>query len=190
MLPRLVLFLVLSGACVALRCAFSIAKYRPVARSLGRHRSQALPRVTATNSDAHALHADILVHSTPEGTSLLTSDLDKWGSLTKEYADKVRGFLTKTETLEAYNNMLSTLATNVLDPLQITSFEIVTNAVVDSLIQSFPKDTPVTSLIEELTDLHHSIIADIFERKESGDEAEDLYVIIFSSNRVVLVGLI
>lgn len=106
----------------------------------------------------------------------LTSDaLDQWEVRLNAYAAKVRAATVKEEIMDAYKGMLSSISMKELDPLQITAFEVIANAAADTLLRSFPRDMPITSLIDELTDLHYGIITQVFGPKDSeAGEDEDL----------------
>jgi hypothetical protein len=68
--------------------------------------------------------------------------------------------------------MLASAASKELNPLQTTAFKVLTSAAVDTLLALYPKDTPITALIDEVTDVHFSIISELFDNPNN-ERSED-----------------
>jgi hypothetical protein len=84
---------------------------------------------------------------------LLTKEfLDKWELEINSAAAELRQLSNKSVLIKVYMSLLSKVSTQVLDPLQVATFEIMVNAIVDSLIRLAPKNEPITGLIDEITD--------------------------------------
>ena len=85
------------------------------------------------------------------------ASLTKWDEYVKSCSAELR-WLGAAELLEAYQSLLTTASATLLDPLQKTTFSIITTSIMDALLNQHPKNTPITSLIDEITDLHLTFI--------------------------------
>lgn len=106
-------------------------------------------------------------------TALTPESLSSWESSLDEIAQEVKAIKEPKLLLKLYESVLQKAAPNLLDPLQITTFEIIANTVVDTLISLFPKNTPITALIEDLTDKHLEFIERFRDYFVVGSEDEE-----------------
>lgn len=89
---------------------------------------------------------------------LTRSTLSSWELLVGSSTSELRQ-LQDTKILYAvYTSLLKKAATQTLDPLQLATFEMISGAIVDALIRMFPKNVPVTPLIDEITEVHLDFI--------------------------------
>ncbi|KAJ1430959.1 hypothetical protein B484DRAFT_46359 [Ochromonadaceae sp. CCMP2298] len=77
--------------------------------------------------------------------------------------------------LKVYGSILATAAPMPLDPLQSTSFQLMTNVIMERLNSMLPKGEPVTALIDDITDIHLSFVPTFQKMIKDGD-GEDGYV--------------
>ena len=80
----------------------------------------------------------------------------------------------KDALLAVYASLLSNVAATTLDPLQMATFQLLSNAVMDTLIKLRPPNTPVTDLIDEITDIHLDFL-ETFQKLIDADGGEDSY---------------
>eukprot|EP01035_Chromulina_nebulosa_P056046 gene56046-76829_t len=84
--------------------------------------------------------------------------LSSWESILDELTQEIKSIKDPKALLSFYEYILQKVAPTLLDPLQISTFEVISNAVIDTLISLFPRNTPITALIDEITDLHLEFI--------------------------------
>jgi hypothetical protein len=101
--------------------------------------------------------------------------LYNWEQQLDQLASELRKIKDSKALLNIYESILRKSSIVVLDPLQITTFEVIANAVMDTLIGLFPKNTPITALIDEITDLHLNFIEQ-FRTVIDSVVSEDEYV--------------
>jgi hypothetical protein len=170
MLTVYVLLVLLINSSVALRLAPRLpspSRYTRGCTARSHLRMSAgMPTSDTATSIAHCLHNV----SSVAATTLSSESIRKWEVVVDSTIAHVRNITTTQELLSAYRTMLHKVAPLRLDPLQITSFEVISNAIADSLLQFFPKDTAITSLVEQITDVHNTIITEMFEHQSSTEE--------------------
>ena len=81
-----------------------------------------------------------------------------WESILDEITEEIKSIKEPKALLSFYESILQRVAPTLLDPLQISTFEVIANAIIDTLISLFPRNTPITALIDEITDLHLEFI--------------------------------
>lgn len=107
-----------------------------------------------------------------EGAGLTIDVLSAWES---KLAAELRMKTSKTDILETYQSMLASAASKELNPLQSTAFKVLTSAAVETLLALYPKDTSITAMIDEVTDVHFSVINDLFDNRfKERNEEENL----------------
>lgn len=92
-------------------------------------------------------------------SNVLTKEvLSAWDQDVKKIAVEIRSSTSKQIALTAYKQLLFICAQMSLNPLQLSTFDIISHAVIDNLLQLFPKNAPVTELVDDLTDIHLEFI--------------------------------
>ena len=86
------------------------------------------------------------------------SNIFNWENKLKALASELQLFRNQDILLKMYSIILTKAATIQLDPLQLTTFHILINALSDVFIQIYPKNTAITSLIDEITEVHFNFI--------------------------------
>lgn len=104
---------------------------------------------------------------------LTQSSLDGWERQAEKVAGELRLLTEAAALYEIYSSLLKKAAPQVLDPLQMATFELLSGAVVDAQIRNFPKGTAVTALIDEATEVHLKFIEDF--KTEIDDGGSDGY---------------
>jgi len=104
---------------------------------------------------------------------LTQSSLDGWERQAEKVAGELRLLTDGAALYEIYSSLLKKAAPQVLDPLQMATFELLSGAVVDAQIRNFPKGTAVTALIDEATEVHLKFIEDF--KTEIDDGGSDGY---------------
>jgi hypothetical protein len=64
----------------------------------------------------------------------------------------------KQALLAVYANILEQAAPRPLDPLQMSTFQLFANCIMDTLVKLQPPLTPITELVEEMTAVHIDLI--------------------------------
>ena len=84
--------------------------------------------------------------------------ISNWETILDEVTQEIKSIKEPKALLSFYESILQKVAPILLDPLQISTFEVIANAIIDTLISLFPRNTPITALIDEITDLHLEFI--------------------------------
>lgn len=105
------------------------------------------------------------------GSEISKENVLQWEKKLREIATEIKMLKNQKILLSTYSSILKRAAPIELDPLQLTTFQIISQAVVDALLVIFPSNTPVTDLIDQLTDVHLNFI-DQFQGiiDDGGDE--------------------
>ncbi len=56
--------------------------------------------------------------------------------------------------LDMYATLLSMAAKSSVEPLQLTSFEVLSFAIVDALLERIPALSPIDSVVSDITEVH------------------------------------
>ncbi len=73
--------------------------------------------------------------------------------------------------LDEYQRLLQDSCTQFLNPLQLSAFEIIVNNIADSLMSCRVASSPVTSLIDSISDIHLEYIENF--QQELSMDSED-----------------
>ena len=101
--------------------------------------------------------------------------LSSWESILDELTQEIKSIKDPKALLSFYEYILQKVAPTLLDPLQISTFEVISNAVIDTLISLFPRNTPITALIDEITDLHLEFIERFRSYIDAPSDVDDGY---------------
>ena len=101
--------------------------------------------------------------------------LSSWESILDELTQEIKSIKEPKALLSFYEYILQKVAPTLLDPLQISTFEVISNAVIDTLISLFPRNTPITALIDEITDLHLEFIERFRSYIDAPSDVDDGY---------------
>lgn len=82
----------------------------------------------------------------------------KWEKGMDSVASELNQLTNKNILLSVYAFILKIAAIKSLDPLQMATFQSFSNAIMDSLIKLQPQTEAITSLIDEITDIHLDFI--------------------------------
>jgi hypothetical protein len=87
--------------------------------------------------------------------NMLTKDaLLLWEKQVDLLSGELAQLTNKAVILAVYGAILKKAAIKSLDPLQMATFQIFSNAIMDALVKMHPTTEPITSLIDEVTDVH------------------------------------
>ena len=100
--------------------------------------------------------------------------LYEWEKVVDNLSQELSQLTNKDALLAVYASLLSNVAATTLDPLQMATFQLLSNAVMDTLIKLRPPNTPVTDLIDEITDIHLDFL-ETFQKLIDADGGEDSY---------------
>jgi hypothetical protein len=104
--------------------------------------------------------------------NMLTKDaLQLWEKQVDTLGGELAQLTNKAVLLAVYGAILKKAAIKTLDPLQMATFQIFSNAIMDALVKMHPPTEPITSLIDEVTDVHLTFV-DRFQPliDDGGDE--------------------
>lgn len=99
--------------------------------------------------------------------------LNNWEKKLEEAITDIKSITDKDILMNIYSSLLANLAPTELDPLIVSAFNSMTNIIADSLLKLHPKDSPITSLIDDITEIHLDYI-EVF-RKSIDDGGSDGY---------------
>lgn len=105
-------------------------------------------------------------------TNMFTKDaLLLWEKQVDSLTGQLVQLTNKAVLLAVYGAILKKAAIKQLDPLQMATFQLFSNAIMDALIKMHPPMEPITSLIDEVTDVHLNFV-DRFQPMidDGGDE--------------------
>lgn len=121
----------------------------------------------------------ILSLSTAAGNAFdftITRTIDKdslimWEKQVDSMTAELQMLSDKPVLLGVYGSILKRAALKNLDPLQMATFQLFSSAIMDSLVKLHPPMEPITSLIDEVTDVHLDFV-DKFQPMidDGGDE--------------------
>lgn len=104
--------------------------------------------------------------------NMLTKDaLQLWEKQVDTLGGELAQLTNKAVLLAVYGAILKKAAIKTLDPLQMATFQIFSNAIMDALVKMHSPTEPITSLIDEVTDVHLNFV-DRFQPliDDGGDE--------------------
>ena len=88
-------------------------------------------------------------------SALLTpAALYQWEQQVDALSAELTQLTNKDALLAVYASLLRQVAPTQLDPLQMATFQLLSNAIVDALVRLRLPGAPVTALIDEITDVH------------------------------------
>ena len=93
-----------------------------------------------------------------------------WEEKLSSIVPELKSFPNKDILLKVYSTILNKASTIELNSLQLSSFQLMAGAIADSLVKSFPKSMAITSLVDEVTDIHLDFI-ESFQALTQGKDA-------------------
>lgn len=97
-----------------------------------------------------------------------------WEERLSSIVPELKALPNKDILLKVYSTMLSKASLAELNSLQLSSFQLMTSAIADSLVKAFPKSIAITSLVDEVTDIHLEFI-ESFQALTLGRESLQRY---------------
>ena len=85
---------------------------------------------------------------------LTAESLLVWETHVDSLAAELNQLTNKSILLAVYASILRKAAIKELDPLQMATFQLFSNAIMDALVKLHPPMEAITSLIDEVTDVH------------------------------------
>ena len=90
---------------------------------------------------------------------MLTSEmLLSWEKHVDNLASQLNQLTNKAILLAVYGSILRKAAIKELDPLQMATFQLFSNSIMDALVKLHPPMDAITSLIDEITDVHLNFV--------------------------------
>ena len=90
---------------------------------------------------------------------MLTSEsLQSWENHVDSLASQLNQLTNKAILLAVYGSILRKAAIKELDPLQMATFQLFSNSIMDALVKLHPPMEAITSLIDEITDVHLNFV--------------------------------
>jgi hypothetical protein len=89
---------------------------------------------------------------------LTAESLVAWERKVDAVVAEIKQLTEKEVLLAIYALVLNKAGPLVLDPLQMATFQLISTAATDTLIKLYPVNTPITELIDEVTEIHLSFI--------------------------------
>jgi hypothetical protein len=87
-------------------------------------------------------------------SELTVNDLIEWETKLDTLVAEIRRVNNRDVLYDTYKRLLAKNAPISLDILQMSVFDRIASAVVDSLIRIHPKEAPITAVVDELTEIH------------------------------------
>ena len=115
---------------------------------------------------------------------MLTSEsLQSWESHVDSLASQLNQLTNNAILLAVYGSILRKAAIKELDPLQMATFQLFSNSIMDALVKLHPPMDAITSLIDEITDVHLNFV-DKFQPMidDGGDDGYMKFEICLSPN--------
>ena len=102
---------------------------------------------------------------------LTAESLLVWESQVDSLAAQLNQLTNKAILLSVYASILKKAAIKELDPMQMATFQLFSNAIMDALLKLHNPMEPITGLIDEVTDVHLDFV-DRFQPMidDGGDE--------------------
>ena len=97
-----------------------------------------------------------------------------WEERLSNVVPELKALPNKDILLKVYSTMLSKASLAELNSLQLSSFQLMTSAIADSLVKAFPKSIAITSLVDEVTYIHLEYI-ESFQALTQGRESLQRY---------------
>jgi len=97
-----------------------------------------------------------------------------WEEKLSSIVPELKALSNKDILLKVYSTVLSKSSMTELNSLQLSSFQLITSAIADSLVKAFPKSIAITSLVDEVTDIHLDFI-ESFQALTQGRESSERY---------------
>jgi hypothetical protein len=116
--------------------------------------------------------AEVFAAAGGPGLVLSMDSLLLWEKSMAAVAGELRQLKSKDVLLKVYTSILTTAAPQPLNPLQSTSFQMMTNVIMERLLALQPPNSAVTELIDDLTDVHLSFV-ELFQKIINDGDGED-----------------
>ena len=126
-------------------------------------------------NDGNLKGSEIFSDSSFEATGINPISFQQWEHSLSNLLETVKEAKTKDNIIVIYKYLLALVCKKELDPLQITAFEVAVKTCAETLMKLHPIDSPITSLIDEITDIHLNSIEEMLSNKGTlEEENEDL----------------
>ena len=103
------------------------------------------------------------------GNDLSKKNVEAWLQDSEELAGSYRTLRDRDALLSEYFTLLSLASVTELDPLTMTTFDVLSAAIVDALIKIENAGAPITDLIDKVTDVHLNFVEEFqFHLDDSG----------------------
>ena len=106
----------------------------------------------------------------PSSSLLTPAALYQWEQQVDALSAELTQLTNKDALLAVYASLLRQVAPTQLDPLQMATFQLLSNAIVDALVRLRAPGAPVTSLIDEITDVHLDFVDQFQSMIDDGGE--------------------
>ena len=103
-----------------------------------------------------------------KANNLSTESVDIWIKATDELSASYRALKDRNALLSEYLSLLSTASVNELDPMTMATYDILTGSIMDTLIKMQEAGSPITDLIDKVTDIHLDYIEKFQESIDDG----------------------
>ena len=135
-------------------------------------------RFSLSTTDSNDLNKDYLSNNMIQAIGKVPGELtpislDSWEKTLEAAIVDIKSVTDKDALVNIYSSLLANIAPSELDPLRVSAFNSMTNIIADNLLINHPKDSPITSLIDDITEAHLEYI-EVF-RKTIDDGGSDGY---------------
>ncbi len=106
----------------------------------------------------------------PLPSNINPASLYQWEQQVNSLSAELSQLTNKDALLAVYASLLIKVAPFQLDPLQTATFQLLSNAIMDTLIKLRPPMTPVTDLIDEVTAIHLDFVEKFQQMIDDGGD--------------------
>lgn len=106
----------------------------------------------------------------PLPSNINPASLYQWEQQVNSLSSELSQLTNKDALLAVYASLLMKVAPSQLDPLQTATFQLLSNAIMDTLIKLRPPMTPVTDLIDEVTAIHLDFVEKFQQMIDDGGD--------------------
>jgi hypothetical protein len=132
-------------------------------RSLRSFQPRVLQSLSTYSSESDlSAHLEVRVKGVfqPVAIARGPEELRAWEREITSLSAEIRACSDSAQAALIYQSILRHAALVELDPLQFTSFEVLTNAAIDQLTALTPPSTGISELVDVLTDIHLEFVED------------------------------
>lgn len=109
---------------------------------------------------------DIVTQLTPKSNELNQMIFREWERHLFDTAENIKRNRKQDELIKVYTHLVSTMLHRKLTPLEVTSFEVIGHAVIESLVALQPSGSPITALVDSIAVVHIDCIDYMTKRNE------------------------